>query len=144
MAIFASVGVRNDIWRDASAKDKTTHARSATDWSTVAIAPDDPKKFALTMKVPKSVAEIVIDYKDPAVIGELLFTDAAGVDWVRTHTGELIERRSARWRAGIPLSLSERVELRIGSSSRSKATPAARWARKLGDKLLNFADARAS
>lgn len=144
MSILALVGVRADVWRDASAKDKISHDESAAQWNAVAIAPGEAKEFTLSMQVPRSVVEIVADYKDPALIGELLFTDAVGIDWVRTHTGELIERRSAQWIAGIPLSLSERQAMRSSPPVRAKQTRAVRWARKLGDRLVSFADTRTS
>ena len=144
MSVMVLAGVRNDIWRDASARDRATHEKNGVEWNAVAIPPNGTERLSLPMKVPKSVVEIVIDYKDSALIGELLFTDAAGVDWVRTHTGELIARRSARWRAGIPLSLSERDEMRSSRLSRPKAQRIERWARKLGDKLIRFADAKTS
>lgn len=116
MSVLAMVGIRADIWRDASAKDDVQHEERGAEWNSVAIAPHDAKTFALSVEVPKSVAEIVADYKDPALIGELHFTDAAGIDWVRTHTGLLIERRSASWIDGIPLSLAKRDERRKNSS----------------------------
>ena len=82
MSVLVLVGIRADVWRDASAKDKTKYDEDGKEWKQVAIAPHTTKAFTLDLEVPRSVAEIVTDYGDPALIGELFFTDAAGVDWI--------------------------------------------------------------
>jgi hypothetical protein len=112
MSVLVLAGIRGDIWSDASAQDGSMHEEVSAQWDAVAIAPQDTRVFTLEMAVPKSVARIVADYKDAALIGELFFSDAAGVSWVRTHAGDLIERRSAEWINSIPLSLTERDERR--------------------------------
>jgi hypothetical protein len=142
MSVLVLAGIRRDVWRDAAAKDKTAVSESTAQFSKVAIAPDDTQLIRIFIQVPASVVHIIADRGNTTLIGELYFTDAAGVDWVRTHTGELIERRSAQWRAGIPLSISERDEVRRNPPAAVKVRRAGRWARKLGDKLVSFAEAR--
>ena len=112
MGILALTGVRTDVWRDAAAADGVELDERAVEWNAVAIAPGERLEIPLYLKTPDSVVKIVADYRDDALIGELLFTDAAGVDWVRTHDGRLIERRSAEWAENIHLSLGGRYEQR--------------------------------
>jgi hypothetical protein len=112
MSVLVAAGVRRDIWHDAGAADGKDLEERGVEWSAVAIAPDDDLNVRLDLTVPASVATIVADYGDVALIGELLFTDAAGVDWVRTHDGHLLDRRSADWVNTIHLSLGQRDELR--------------------------------
>jgi hypothetical protein len=111
--ILVLVGLRADVWRDASKADKVEYQERVAEWRAVAIGPhtaDDPKP--LKVELPESAARLVDEYQDVAVIGELLFTDASGVGWVKASSGELIERKSAIWTSMIPLSLAARDELR--------------------------------
>lgn len=112
MAAMAMVGVRSDVWRDAGTAAQEALEERAAEWTTVAIAPSEKLDVPLKFDVPESVADIVGEYGADALIGELLFTDAAGVNWVRTHSGRLIERSSAEWADNIYLSLAGRDERR--------------------------------
>jgi hypothetical protein len=109
MSLALFVGIRGDVWADASSADGTEHDQVFGDWSAVAVGPGDKERHHFTLEeLPQSVIELVAEYKDPAIIGELLFSDAAGVGWVRTARGQLIERGSALWVSLMPLSLTQR------------------------------------
>jgi hypothetical protein len=142
MSVLVTIGIRRDVWHDASVRDKTKYDELGTEWSAVAIAPGDKKDFQLSLSVPRSVTEIVDDYKDPAIVGELFFTDALGVSWVRTHTGTLIERGSAEWISSIPLGLAERAERRRNSqqADRGNASKPRRLLLRLGRWLISLAE----
>jgi hypothetical protein len=117
MAILALAGVRSDVWRDAATADGAERVEErAAEWTAVAVAPGDHQEILLDVRAPRSVVRIVADYRDDALIGELHFTDAAGVDWVRTHDGRLIERRSPEWAKNVHLSLGQRDEQRRNPS----------------------------
>jgi hypothetical protein len=110
MAVVATAGIRSDIWRDAGIADGVKLEERTAEWTAVAIAPGERPEIPLHLEAPISVEKIVTKYGDGALIGELLFTDAAGVDWTRTHDGRLIERRSADWGKNAHMSLGQREE----------------------------------
>jgi hypothetical protein len=88
MSVLALVGLRIDVWRDASAEQRVA------EWSRVAIAPGEDVIEMITLQVESSVSSLVHDRGASAIIGELLFTDSAGVPWVRTQSGDLLDRDS--------------------------------------------------
>jgi uncharacterized membrane protein YebE (DUF533 family) len=127
MAVLALAGVRSDVWRDAATADGVERMEErAAEWTAVAVAPGDHQEIPLDLKAPRSVVKIVADYCDDALIGELHFTDAAGVDWVRTHDGRLIERRSPAWAKNLHLSLGQRDEQRRNLPRRARGF-SAQW-----------------
>ena len=77
MSLTATAGLRGDVWRDAAATDGTELDEHTIQWTAPAIAPGGTLEIPCGLQVPASVARIVDNYRD-ALIGELLFTDAAG------------------------------------------------------------------
>lgn len=116
MRALALAGIRADVWRDASAADGVRIEEHGVEWRTVAVAPGDALAENLGLVVPESVATIVENYGEEALVGELLFTDAAGAAWVRTHNGQLIDRRSPVYAENMYLSLAARDEQRQNKS----------------------------
>lgn len=113
MSVMAMAGVRADVWRDAGAADKAELDERGTEWRAPAIPPGEHPGVSRYLQVPVSVAEIFCEYWDDALIGELLFTDAAGIAWVRSYPdGRLIERQSADWTNMMHLSLAQRDQQR--------------------------------
>jgi hypothetical protein len=112
MAVLALVGVRSDVWRDAGTTDGLATEERGVQWRAVAVGPGERHDVVLHLEAPAAVVKIVADYGNDALIGELLFTDAAGVSWVRTHDGHLIERRSDEWAENMHMSLGQRHEQR--------------------------------
>lgn len=105
----AILGLRADVWANASAADHVDTEESAAQWSWVAIPPGPEVTVVRSLTdLPEPVLRLVQDYEHEVVIGELLFTDASGTDWVRTGRGDLIERRSELWATLISLSVSQR------------------------------------
>jgi hypothetical protein len=111
-SVRAQLGLRGDVWRNAGAADHAPIGERTTEWTAVAIKPGARLKVDCSLDLPESAAAIIEHYGEEAIIGELLFTDAAGVDWVETHDGRLIERRSAAWTKNMNLSLAQRDEQR--------------------------------
>jgi hypothetical protein len=95
MDILVLAGIRGNVWADAGTADGADHEQVAHEWSSVAIGPnfEGHREFRLEA-LPPSVVHLAKEYGDPAIVGELHFTDEAGVDWARTARGQLIERRS--------------------------------------------------
>lgn len=120
MRMLALVGIRADVWRNASAADGVRIEEHDVEWRAVALAPDDRLTERLGLVVPESVATIVEDCGEEALVGELLFTDAAGVAWVKTHDGQLIDRKSSVYAKNIYLSLAARDEQRQEKSHEDK------------------------
>lgn len=116
MSVLALVGVRADIWLDASAQDDNKISEIVGEWSAVAIAPNSVKTPMINLEVPNAVAHIVAEYGDPSIVGELYFTDASGISWIRTSDGRLIEADTQEWSQTIHLSLAKRDELRRQST----------------------------
>lgn len=113
MSVMALLGLRADIWRDASTADSNELDERTAEWATSVIPPHDRDGTSHVLNVPASVVRIVEEYGDDALIGELLFTDASGTDWAQTFPdGRIIERRSPAWRDNIHLSLANRDEQR--------------------------------
>lgn len=113
MSVMAMAGVRGDVWRDAGTVDGAELDERGTEWTAPAIAPGGDLTIPRRLQVPASVARIVDNYRDDALIGELLFTDAAGTSWVRSYPdGRLIERQSADWANNMHLSLTQRDQQR--------------------------------
>jgi hypothetical protein len=109
MNILMLAGIRGDVWTDARTADDADHQEIVDELSLVAIGPGDQNTRSFRLRgLPGSVVQKVEQYDDDAVIGELHFTDGAGVDWVKTSRGLLIERSSPLWLSLIPLSLSAR------------------------------------
>jgi hypothetical protein len=116
-SVVALIGLRGDIWRDASTADGKELGDLATEWNTSVIAPGYNDSHLCPIVVPSSVAMIAREYGDDALIGELLFTDAGGTDWVQTFPGgRLIERQSPGWRDNVHLSLAGRDQQRRDAS----------------------------
>jgi hypothetical protein len=112
-SVMALIGLRADIWRDASTADGKELKERTAEWTTSVIPPHDRDGTSHVLQVPASVVRIVEEYGDDALIGELLFTDADGTGWAQTFPdGRLIERRSAAWRDSIHFSLARRDEQR--------------------------------
>jgi hypothetical protein len=108
MEILLLAGVRNDIWHAVSAGRNTKLDEQVAQWSTVAVGPQSKVERLVDVELPRPVIQLVDQYKNDVIIGELHFTDAAGFGWVRTSDGQLIESKSALWISMIPLSLSQR------------------------------------
>jgi len=116
MSILMAVGIRKDVWADGGAPG----ADVGEQWSPVAIGPGYEGTYSFRLEgMPVPVVRLAGQYGDPAIIGELHFTDSSGVGWVRTSRGQLIERRSALWLTLMPMSLSER-DAALRESERSK------------------------
>jgi hypothetical protein len=142
MSVLVMTGIRRDVWHDASIKDKAEYEEVVKEWSAVAIAPGDRQDFPISLSVPRSVAEIVADYQESAIIGECSFIDASGIGWIRTHTGTLIERRSAEWVSSMTLSLAERDEKHRNpaQADEENVPKRRRLLMRLGKWLMSIAD----
>jgi hypothetical protein len=112
-SVMVMAGVRGDVWRDAGAADGVELDERGIEWTAPAIAPGARQEIRQDLPVPASVGMIVANYSDDALIGELLFTDAAGTSWAKSYPdGQLIERQSADWAHNMHLSLTQRDQQR--------------------------------
>jgi hypothetical protein len=117
MAALALAGIRGDVWRDASTADQKKLQERGAEWSAPAIPPGDRLDIRIEIQVPDSVAQIVGEYGDNALIGELMFTDANATAWAKTYPdGQLLKRQSPAWSDHIHLSLAQRDEQRRNPS----------------------------
>lgn len=98
MAITMRAGFRADVWADACTANGVDHQEKHGEEHAVAIGPGDKGTWSVRLKgLPGSVIQNVAQEDDDAIIGELYFTDATGVGWVKTSRGQLIERTSPLW-----------------------------------------------
>lgn len=135
MAPLVIVGVRRDLWAKAQAASTRPIEEGTMDWPhPEAIGPGGKANIILNVPLPVPVAYELDKLQEAAIIGELRFTDAYGVGWVRTSDGKLIERNSARWTSVMHLSLSER-HARLTQESAAGGGLRTRLVRRLLDYL---------
>jgi hypothetical protein len=144
MRVLALAGIRADVWRNASAADGAKVEEHGVEWETVALAPGDAPTEQLALIVPESVATMVEEYGREALVGELLFTDAAGMPWVRTQDGQLIDRQSPVYAKSEHLSLAARDEQRRYESHKAKTHKGTsrklhpRWSKPRSQALVSY------
>lgn len=91
-------GVRGDVWAEATAQDSADYPEVINRWDAVAVGPEDKLTLDRSLEgLPPSVMRRVASIGDSTLIGELHFTDASAVEWIRTARGLLVERLDARW-----------------------------------------------
>jgi hypothetical protein len=111
MTARVEVGLELAAWRDASAPNGKAWPQKTDHWSADAVAPASTQTLNMYLQaLPDSVARQVRRSVSSAIIGELSFTDASGVHWIRTARGHLMEGNSPQWMALALSTLAERAD----------------------------------
>lgn len=109
MDVTGEVGIELGLWEAAEEEDGEEVRDVIDTWKAAAIGPASQIERVFKLeRLPPSVTRLVEQWQVPCVIGELAFTDASGVEWIKTGRGELMERESRKWAGILAYSLTER------------------------------------